>query len=349
MKDMNSEPSHELLSLWLNRIKMPTDALRQTMIDEHELDSTISDRSFNHWFTKSRVSGKTDEEIGQRVTAVVEAIAKFRDRFKHKDIILTDELEAFIGLYPAIPAQYRLQLRRLLHELSKEQGQHYGDRFLSKPWREQFESGKIFGYVIDPLSCIRAYSRYAMDFAGLKEEDAKHWYWWHRLAIGKRGKSGNNKEDTLFALRGVYAEEYYTQQMLRFIYTAEEYELLGTDRYNKLLELLRKIDTTYVFARLWDQAERMYHDKVELFPQIPVPFFRSDQTFTWMLEVSAPIAKTDLLLTARLPTDEVEAEYLADFRRETDEKNKGKKPLFIEDFAKYFEPEERFALGLPEK
>jgi hypothetical protein len=343
-KDMADKRSSQLLSLWLTRTRFPVEGLRQKMIEDKLLDSNIKRPNFSLWFGKSRVTGQNSDDVGKRVVAIVEAIANFR-RVSTVPIILPNELEEFITFYSDIPAKYRLQLRRLLHELQKESGQNYTDFFLSKDWRTQFSDWAIFGLVVDRLACIHAYSRYIMELAGLKEEDAKHWYWWHRLTLGT--PDNRRGQHSLFALRGVYADEYYTQQMLRFLYTAHEHKLNETKRYETLIGLLNDIDRTGQFKRLWNQSKAMFDAKTPMLPQIPVPFFRPDKTFLWMLEVSAPIPQTDFELTARLATDDVESEYLADFRRQADEVHRGKSnALFIEDFAHHFSHDEKIALGL---
>lgn len=343
-KESVNSRSSQLLATWLSRTGIAIEFLRQKMVEEGLLEREITERNFNHWFRQTRVTGKTVEVVGKRVVAIVEAIAQFRTVF-HWAVIKPKELEELIGLYSDIPAIYRLQLRRLLHELQKESGQNYTDYFLSKDWQTQFSDWGIFGFVVDKLSCIRAYSRYTMELAGLREEDAKNWYWWHRLALGTRGNPKG--QQSLLSLRGVYANEYYMQQILRFLYTAHQFNLHETNRYDILIELLHDIDKTGEFKRLWKQSTELFDPETPLLPQIPVPFFRPDKTLLWMLEVSAPIPQTDFILTARLATDDVESEYLADFRRQVDKLHEGKNnALFIEDFADNFSHNERVALGL---
>jgi hypothetical protein len=114
-----------------------------------------------------------------------------------------------------------------------------------------------------------------------------------------------------------------------------------------LIGLLHDIDTTGDFKRLWNQATALLNQGAQSLAPIPVPFFRPDKTLLWMLEVSAPIPNTEYHLITRIPTDDVESEYLADIQRYTEATYKGKaNALFIEDFAHHFSTEERIALGL---
>jgi hypothetical protein len=343
-----AQRSAELLAIWVNRIGIPIEVLRKLMIEENELDERVSERNFNHWFRASQVTAKNSnsDEVGRRVVAIVEFIAKYR-KVSKRIIIQANELEEFIDLYSFLPAVYRLQLRRLLYELQKELGQKYVDMFSARDWRNQFKEWKTFAFVMDRSYCIRAYSRYTMELAGLEEEQATNWHWWHRLAVGVRGRSNTSRENTLLSLRGVYADDYYTQHILRFLINAREYNLHETKRYKTLIGLLHEYDLTGEFKRLWNQATLLLQAGKQPLAQIPVPFFRPDKTLLWMLEVSAPIPQTDLALIARLATDDVESEYLADIRRQADIEYKGKnKALFIEDFAHHFSHDEKIALGL---
>lgn len=159
---------------------------------------------------------------------------------------------------------------------------------------------------MDRFYCIRAYSRYTMELAGLEEAQAQNWHWWHRLAIGARGRSNGSGQNTLLSLRGIYADDYYTQHLLRFLLNAHQYKLLETQRYRMLVGLLHDCDQSGEFKRLWNQANTLIQEGKQPLAQLPVPFFRPDKTFLWMLEVSAPIPQTDLSLIARLATDDVE-------------------------------------------
>jgi hypothetical protein len=217
-EEIEEKRSADLLATWANRTGLNLEFMRREMVESRELDADVSERMFNHWFSDSRVTAKKSDRklVGERVVAIVEYLARNR-QVRVNPIILPAELEEFIGLYTFLPAEYRLQLRRLLYEIQVEFGQKYTDVFSAKDWRKLFTEWNAFAFVTDQFYCIRAYSRYNMELAGLKEEDAKNWYWWQRLALGARGKSKFAGQNTLFSLRGVYADEYYTQQMLRFL------------------------------------------------------------------------------------------------------------------------------------
>jgi hypothetical protein len=181
----------------------------------------------------------------------------------------------------------------------------------------------------------------------LREEDAKKWYWWHRLARGWRGQSkyiGQNT-NTLTSLRGNYADIYYTQQMLRFMENTQHLTPEEQPRYDTLLKLLHK---TTGFSDLWEQTEDKFEQGEQPPPFIPVPFFRPDQTLLWMLEIGALIPNTDgFLFTVRIENDPITAEYLADIRRKADEPGRySQTAYFIEDYADQFSPEEKLAMGV---
>lgn len=336
--------STSMLSTWLDRAGMKQAFVYQELRERKELDAKASDRTFGKWFSSTKIAADDEEMRGDRVVAVARFFVRENGN-RYQPVVLPQELETLLALYPELSARHKLQIKKLIYDLQTANGISYDDLFSSKSWREQFAEWTTFAFVVDKFFVIRAYSKYSMELAGLQEERAKYWYWWHRLASGDRKESKYSGQNSLTSLRGNYATVYYTQQMQRFMASTRELNPQEQARYDTLLKLLHK---TTGFTDLWQQAEIKVEQGEQLPHFIPVPFFLSDQTLLWMLEVGAPIPNTDgFLFTVRIENDPITAEYLADIRRKADEPGRySRAAYFIEDYADQFTPEQKLAMGV---
>jgi hypothetical protein len=337
--EFQAQRSAFLLHEWSQRCAPDRDMIFKELTDNGGFVEVIGRKNFDGWFRDKRITARTREILGTRV---VELVKWFLRENTIRKVIFPQELEAFISLYPELLPVDHLRLQRLLFELKFSQGNVEKHPYANKNWKDLFSEWTTFGFVRDRYWCVQACSKYILELTGLHERDAERWHWWQQLALGTRLTS--EQTNPFLSLRGVYADEYYFQQTLLFRWSFGD-EGKDDERYQRLITLLH---STLQFTQRWERVEEAFYDGVRPLTLLPVPFFRSDGTMLWMLEVSAPLDETEgYQFVARLATDAVTSEYLADVRRRADEEGRYKQnAYFIEDFAHNFAPEERFALGV---
>lgn len=338
------QESANLLSLWRGRMGTEREKIRLD-INRH-LQEDVTQATLKSWFTHKRVSARSPAVLGARVVALIDWFVQHHqfEMVHGRDRIITAaELETFLRLYPEILPIHQLQIRRRVYDLRPLPVDEVQRLFLPKDWREQFRNWQIFALVMDRYWCVRAYTRYTLELAGFRPEDAVKWHWWQRLALGMGGRTKFEGQSSMVSLRGPFADPYYRNQFMRFRITTAALE--QTERYQALMRLLQK--TTGFVERWVSVQEALAAGRVPLQMPIPVPFFRADGTAIWMLEVSAAIPDTDLTLIVRIETDALTSEYLAGLRYRADSSTHyDRDAYFIEDFSHHFTAQERFALGV---
>jgi hypothetical protein len=349
--DQFEEPdqiSGSIFFTWLKRSGVE----RRTIIEEIKiLDPNvgdIGDKSFKQWTSEGesakRVSGITPELRGDRVVAMVRWFIQ-EHTHRSRPVITNTEMRKLMSIYIDLPIKHRLKLKRLIHDLEIQTGEREANFSFAKDWKSHFADWPVFCFVLDPYWTIRASTCYEMALACYKEEDMMQAGWWHRLTASRQGKAKYLPDSPRYSLRGPYADVYYYQQLKRFRVATEHLQQAGDKRYGLLMNLLR---SSQGFEDRWARSfcppELAASDSMG----IPVPFFRQDDTLLWMLEVSTTIPHTpNYQLIVWVPLNEDSAEYQAEIRRWADEPGRfSRKAFFIEDFAHYFNKEERLALDV---
>jgi len=340
--------SGRIFSIWLERSGLD---LKKVLDEIHHLNpelSPIGIKSFRQWTccgeSSRRVSGPTEEIRGERVVAMVRWFVR-EHHHRPNPVVNLDELKALAELYDDLPVKNRLQIYRIIHEFKLQTGEQPLDKLFFDDWRRSLERWPAFAFVVDRYWCIRASSHYEMALVGHVQENLEHWGWWHRLVSTRKGISKFSLGSEMRSLRGPYAANYYRWQMARFISDTEDFRKNQDQRYLALMNILHKSPG---FSEIWSEYQADQHHLPSGTASIPVPFFRTDGTLLWMLEVSSVIPGPEgFRLILWSPLNEATDEYLAEIRRWADEPGRfDRKAYFIEDYAKFFSEEERFVLGL---
>jgi hypothetical protein len=339
--------SGRIISEWLRRCGVDRRTILMEMNDFSDAIGEIGEKSFKQWTSDGesarRVSGATPELRGDRLIALVRWFVHEHSH-RSRPVMNTAELRRLMHLYDDLPVKNRLQFRRILHDLELQSGEREANFSFANDWKSVLADWPVFCFVLDRYWTFRASTCYEMALAGYTEDDMKHWSWWHRLTASRQGQPKFSTKSQRYSLRGPYAEVYYRQQIERFRASTEVLQKEGDQRYQALLQLL---DSTTRFHEMWTFAQQSQQTYAESMG-IPVPFFRHDGTLLWMLEVSTMIPNTpDYRLIVWVPLNEDAAEYQGEIRRRADQSGLfSRKAFFIEEFARYFTPEQRFALGV---
>jgi hypothetical protein len=339
--------SGRIFAEWLHRCGVERKTILTEFNEFGESIGEIGEKSFKQWTSDGesarRVSGATPELRGDRLIALVRWFIHEHSH-RSRPVMTTAELRQLMALYQDLPVKNRLQFRRILHDLELQSGEREANFSFANNWKNRLADWPVFCFVLDRYWTIRASTCYEMALAGYSEEDMQHWSWWHRLTASRAGKPKFSPDSQRYSLRGPYAEVYYRQQIERFRAATDSLANNGDPRYYALLELL---DSTTRFHEMW----ALSHTATLNYTQsigVPVPFFRTDGTLLWMLEVSTMIPSTpDYTLIVWVPLNEDAAEYQGEIRRKADQSGLfSRKAFFIEEFAQNFTAEQRFALGV---
>ncbi len=344
-KDLESS---RILSVWLER----SGVKRKTILNEINKGDwgghSIGIKSFQNWTSfgdsAKRISGPNMEITGKRVVAVVNW---FFAEHQHRanSIINSVELQRFITIYDDIPVINQLQLHRILHDLEVELGERKIEIPVNSDWKKQFSHQTLYAYVMDNYWTIRATSKYELALSGFNEEDMKDWGFWHRLSANTRGISKFSLNSPIRSLRGCYANTYYHNQLLRFLSDTKQLFTKQDSRYLSLLNLMKSFPD---FERIWSETQFNNHPEgLSTSIGYPVPFFMPDESLLWMMEFSSIISnQNNLRMVIWSPLNKETTQYLALLSQSKIMNEYSKSAFFIEEYAKYFTEEQRFALGV---
>ncbi len=340
--------SGRILSTWLRRSGIKRSMILKEINAAITFGGKIGDKSFRQWTSDSEsarlVSGLRSEIQGERLVSLVRWFLEEHTHRTHA-VITSEELRELIYIYKDLPIKFRLQLKRLLHDLEIYTGERETDFSFATDWKNHLAEWPVFCFVLDRYWTVRASTCYEMALAGYGEKDMTHWSWWHRLLASSHGIPKYKKDSPRYFLRGPYTDAYYSEQLKRFKASTESFRTAKDERYNLLMKLLQ---TTPRFNEVWKRVD--FSPSVDPVHSmgIPVPFFRTDDTLLWMLEVTTIIPNTpDYQLIVWVPLNKESAEYQAEIRRWANESgNYTQKVYFIEEFSKHFTSNQCKALGI---
>lgn len=342
------QKSGQILSSWLERSGVDRKKILEEIHYANRNLDAFGHKSFQQWTTygasSHRISGHSAEILGARLIAIVNWFVK--EHFhRSKTVVRLEELEQLRCIYPDISTKSKLQLARIINCFDLKSNPRSLDDYFISDWRKSLERWPSFAFVTDQYWCIRATSHYEMALVGHTEEDMANWGWWHRLISTRNGKSKFEKNSAMRTLRGPYADAYYRWQMMRFIADTKKFRKNNNLRYNHLMDLLNQ---TPRFEQIWQECSEHNERLISGQVSIPVPFYRSDGTLLWMLEVSSLIPDTDnYRLILWTPLNAIADEYLAEIRKWADEPGRfSKKAYFLRDYQHFFTEEQKLALGL---
>lgn len=166
------------LSIWMKRAGVD----KEVILDEIEKSSRshekIGMKSFVQWTSAGKsarlVSAPTVEIKGERLVAIVRW---FINEHMHRlvPVVTSRELRELIRQYQDLPVIFRLQLKRLLHDLEIKNNERQPNFTFATDWKSHFAQWPVFGFVIDRYWCVRASTSYEMALAGYSEEDMSSW------------------------------------------------------------------------------------------------------------------------------------------------------------------------------
>lgn len=342
-----SQISGKILSTWLERAGVDRRIILQEIERDNPQHDLIGMKSFVQWTSEGKsarlVSGSSVEVKGERLVALVNWFIK-EHMHRLTPVVSSLELRDLMAQYSDLPVMFRLQLRRLSHDLEVYNGERQPNFSFATDWKSHFSQWPVFCFVIDAYWCVRASTSYEMSLAGYVEEDMTSWGWWHRLTASKLGKPKFNPDSNRYSLRGSYSEEYYSMQMSQFLSDTKHLREAKDERYLTLLDLLKSSNRFLEFYQTNIEKAHPVHNSYGL----PIPFFRQDGTLLWMLEVNSVIPNTEnFRLIAWIPLTQDSAEYQGELQYKVDTgKVYSQKAYFIEDFAQNFSASQRFAFGL---
>lgn len=356
-KHVASENSYHILGRWEQKSGYTREKLFRNFTQS--LDSTIpeikvSDKVFASWLKSENISSRNNNEIvvGERVFKLVRMFYKIHQKEVEEGgtpVMTLDELDRLMNIYAHISILYKARLNKVrdgLMSLTNGSSNHESMSYQKVGWEKLFSQFSGFFFIYDSFWTIKATSKYCMELVGLNKANLHEWSFWHRMTTKIGDKDKLQKDSAMMNLRGRHAEQYYNIQMLKFQNSIRQQETINKARYDVLLERLMKAPS---FRDRWGWVEK---NRIQPHTQVLVPFYRPDDTYIELLEMSMPMSEMEgLYLGAWMPTNSLSFEYLARLHQDVETSTKyheNEDVFFLWDYRDSFNEVERKMLGIIE-